>query len=292
MSRADHRLFLTEGAKALTGALALPGCVVEVFATRDATAREHVLHAVVVGAGLPWHLVEDDALASLAETVHPQGVVTVCRFLDRPLADVLLGRSPRLVVVCADVRDPGNAGTVIRCADAAGADAVVLAGHSVDAYNPKTVRATVGSLFHLPVSVVDDPAEAVRVLRESGMTVLAADGAGELDLDDAADDGLLDGPTAWLLGNEAWGLPDELATLSDHRVRIPIHGRAESLNLATAAAVCLYASARSQRRPRRLRRPDGQDGQLDGQLGGRLGGRGDAPAEPSRRQPTDRPGSG
>jgi TrmH family RNA methyltransferase len=224
------------------------GCVVEVFATSEATAREAALHDRVVGAGLPWQLVEDEALASMAETVHPQGVVTVCRFVDRPLVDVLDGEPPRLVAVCADVRDPGNAGTVIRSADAAGADAVVLAGHSVDAYNPKTVRATVGSLFHLPLSLVEDPAEAVRLLHQRGLTVLAADGSGEQDLDDAEDGGLLDGPTAWLFGNEAWGLPSELAALADHRVRIPIHGRAESLNLSTAAAVCLYASARSQRR--------------------------------------------
>jgi TrmH family RNA methyltransferase len=149
--------------------------------------------------------------------------------------------------VCADVRDPGNAGTVIRTADAAGADAVVLAGHSVDPYNPKTIRATVGSLFHLPLALEPDPAAAVAALRAAGLTVLAADGAGELGLDDAVDDGLLDGPTAWLFGNEAWGLPPELAELADHRVAIPLHGRAESLNLSTAAAVCLYASARAHR---------------------------------------------
>jgi RNA methyltransferase, TrmH family len=225
----------------------VPGCVAEVFATRDATARETALHDRVVGAGLPWQRVEDDALASLAETVHPQGLVAVCRFVDRPLPDVLDRGVARLVAVCADVRDPGNAGTVIRCADAAGADAVVLAGHSVDPYNPKTVRATVGSLFHLPVSLVEDPAAAVATLRARGLAVLAADGAGEVDLDQAQDDGLLAGPTAWLFGNEAWGLPDETAALADHRVRIPIHGRAESLNLATAAAVCLYYSARAHR---------------------------------------------
>ena len=153
--------------------------------------------------------------------------------------------APRLVAVCADVRDPGNAGTVLRTADAAGADAVVLAGSSVDAYNPKTVRATVGSLFHLPVSLEPDPVAAVSAARDAGLVVLAADGDGEVDLF-AADD-LLARPTAWLLGNEAHGLPDDLAAAADHRVRIPIHGRAESLNLATAAAVCLYASARAQR---------------------------------------------
>ena len=139
---------------------------------------------------------------------------------------------------------------MIRCADAAGAGGVVLTGSSVDPYNGKAVRARVGSLFHLPVALEPSTAEVVAALQQAGVTVLAADGAGELDLDDALDDGLLAAPTAWLFGNEAWGLPDEVAALADHRVRIPIHGRAESLNLATAAAVCLYASARAQRRTR------------------------------------------
>ena len=158
----------------------------------------------------------------------------------------MLNDGVRLVVICADVRDPGNAGTVIRTADAAGADCVVLAGSSVDAYNPKTVRASAGSLFHLPVAVEPDVVTAVAAARAAGLTVLAADGAGEVVLDRGAE-GLLAGPTAWLFGNEAWGLPPETAALADHRVRIPIHGRAESLNLSTAAALCLYASAAAQR---------------------------------------------
>ena len=244
--RAEHRLFLAEGPQAVREALALPGCVAEVFAV---PAAEHVhpeLRRQADAAGAAWQLVDEPGLASLAETVHPQGVVAVCRFVDRPLDDVL-GAAPRLVVVCAEVRDPGNAGTVIRCADAAGADAVVLAGSSVDPYNGKAVRASAGSLFHLPLALHRDTDEALGILRGRGLTVLAADGAGELDLDEAADAGLLDRPTAWLFGNEAWGLPDELGALADHRVRIPIHGRAESLNLATAAAVCLYASARAHR---------------------------------------------
>ncbi len=185
-------------------------------------------------------------MASLSDSVSPAGVVALCRFVDRPLEHVLDG-TPRLVAICADVRDPGNAGTVVRTADAAGADAVVLAGHSVDLYNPKTLRASVGSVFHLPLAVEPDPAAAVRAARAAGLTVLAADGAGELDLHDPAAADTLAAPTAWLLGNEAWGLPEELAALADHRVRIPIHGRAESLNLSTAAALCLYESARHHR---------------------------------------------
>lgn len=245
VSRAEHRLFLAEGPQAVREALGVPGCVREVFAL---PGLHEDLRATA--PGVDWQLVDEAALGSLTETVHPQGVVAVCRFLDVPLAEIL-EPGPRLLAVCADIRDPGNAGTVVRCADAAGADGVVLAGDSVDVYNGKAVRASVGSLFHLPVAVERDAAETVRRARAAGLTVLAADGAGETDLDDAADSGLLERPTAWLFGNEAWGLPDELGALADHRVRIPIHGRAESLNLATAAAVCLYASARAQRHSER-----------------------------------------
>ncbi len=199
-------------------------------------------------AGVPWLLVEEQAMAALSDTVQPQGLVAVCEFVDVDLGEVLTPAPPRLVALCADIRDPGNAGTVIRCADAAGAGGIVLAGDSVDPYNGKAVRASVGSLFHLPVAIERDTAGAVRRVRDAGLVVLAADGDGELDLDDAIDHGLLERPTAWLFGNEAHGLPDDLAALADHRVRIPIHGRAESLNLATAAAICLYASARAHRR--------------------------------------------
>ncbi len=225
----------------------MPGCVVEVFATADATTQ----YAELADATPAWILVEDRALASLSDSVTPAGVVALCRFVDRPLEHLLSAAAertvaPRLVAICADVRDPGNAGTVIRSADAAGADLLVMAGSSVDAYNPKTVRASVGSLFHLPLAVADDTAEAVRAAQAAGLVVLAADGAGDVDLFEAG--GLLEAPTAWLFGNEAWGLSAEVAALADHRVAIPIHGRAESLNLSTAAAVCLYASATAQRR--------------------------------------------
>jgi len=159
--------------------------------------------------------------------------------------------------VLAAVRDPGNAGTVLRTADAAGADAVVLADDAVDPHNPKAVRASVGSVFHLPVVTGTSAAEVVTGLRAAGLTVLAADGGDPSaeDLDRFTDSGGLAGPTAWLFGNEAWGLPDELRALADAVVAVPLHGRAESLNLATAAAVCLYASARAQRSPGGCRAP-------------------------------------
>ncbi len=242
--RSERRLFLADGPKAVEAALEVEGCVVEVFARADAGG---LLPALPEGIRLTH--VDERALASLSDSVTPAGVVAVCRHLDVPLARVLDGA--RLVVICAEVRDPGNAGTVIRTADAAGADGVVLAGTSVDPYNPKTVRASVGSLFHVPLAVEPDVGAAVRAARDAGLTVLAADGAGEvlLDAHDASTADLLGRRTAWLFGNEAHGLPADVAALADHRVRIPIHGRAESLNLSTAAAVCLYASASAQRRP-------------------------------------------
>jgi len=147
--------------------------------------------------------------------------------------------------VLADIRDPGNAGTVLRTADAAGAGAVVFAGEAVDPYNGKAVRASAGSLFHLDVVRHHDPRAVVDDLRKAGLTVYAADAYGRADLDHVP----LDRPTAWLFGSEAHGLPPDLADAADARVRVPIHGRAESLNLAAAAAVCLYASASGQRYP-------------------------------------------
>jgi TrmH family RNA methyltransferase len=182
----------------------------------------------------------------MAETVAPQGVLGVAPLLDVPLERALEG-GPRLVAVLESTQDPGNAGTVIRTADAAGAAAVVLTDGSTDPHGGKCVRASAGSLWHLPVVHGPTLADAVAALRAAGLVVLATSGAGEDDLDDLQDSGALAGPTAWLLGNEAGGLSEQALALADRRVRIPIRGRAESLNLATAAAVCLYASARAHR---------------------------------------------
>lgn len=239
-------LFLAEGPQAVREALALPDCVTELFATADAFDRHPAIITSARAERVTLSRISDDGLAALAETVTPQGVVAVCRHLDVTLSDALT-RRPRLVAVLAGVRDPGNAGTVLRTADAAGADAVVFAGEAVDPYNGKCVRASAGSLFHLDVVRAPDAAAVVTALRDSGMTVLAADGHGSLDLDTLADDGALGVPTGWVFGSEAHGLPVALAEATDARVRVPIHGRAESLNLAAAAAVCLYASARAHR---------------------------------------------
>ncbi|MEV0719976.1 RNA methyltransferase [Asanoa sp. NPDC050611] len=237
--RDETGLFLAEGPQAVREALAAH-VVKELFATADAADKHPDLTRDAT-------LVTDGAIAALAETVAPQGLVAVCHQQGVRLPDAL-AKQPRLVAVLAEIRDPGNAGTILRTADAAGAQAVVFAGDAVDPYNGKCVRASAGSVFHTDLVRDADAAGAIQAMRDKGLTVLAATGYGDTDLDDLADTGGLARPTAWLFGSEAHGLPDELLAAADRRVRVPLHGRAESLNLAAAAAVCLYASARALRR--------------------------------------------
>jgi TrmH family RNA methyltransferase len=227
--------------------------VTDLFVTVPARGRHHDLVTAMAAAGVPVHTVSGEVMDELAQTVTPQGLLAVCGFIDVPLADATNGT---LVALLANVRDPGNAGTVLRTADAAGASAVVFADASVDPYNGKCVRASAGSLFHLPVVAGARLEDALAAMRDAGMRIVAADGRAGRPLDDPAVQARLAEPTAWMFGNEAWGLPPELVALADEPVAVPIYGRAESLNLAAAAAVCLYASAHAQR----VRTVAGQDG--------------------------------
>lgn len=230
--RRAERRFLVEGPQAVSAAAAT-GRLLEVYATA----------AVAAGLTLdvPVTVVGERALASLTETVSPQGLVGVAASLDIAPGDVLTG-APQLVVVLHDIRDPGNAGTIVRTADAAGADAVVLTGDAVDVHNGKCVRASAGSVFHLPIAVSGWD-EALAALRTAGLRVLATSASARRALDEQD----LTGPTAWVLGNEAHGLTPAVLADADAVVAIPIRGRAESLNVASAAAVCLYASAFAHR---------------------------------------------
>lgn len=238
--RERDRAFLVEGAQAVREALARPGTLRTLFCTDPA----HPLARAAAERGVEVHHVSEELMRRLAATVTPQGLVGVAPFLDVGLEEL---ERPSCVAVLHAVRDPGNAGTIVRSADAAGAEAVVFSATSVDPYNPKTVRATAGSLFHLPIVRGAETAAALAALRERGLRVLAMAADGEEDLYQVD----LTEPVAFLFGNEAWGLPDEVARLADTTVRIPIAGRAESLNLAAAASVALFEWARQRREGRR-----------------------------------------
>jgi TrmH family RNA methyltransferase len=249
--RSQAGQFLAEGVNASREAVAAHAAgravVRELLVSSAARNRHADVGGVADESGITVTSASDAVLKALSDTVTQQGIVAVVEILDAPLAE-LLERRPTLLAILADVRDPGNAGSVIRAADAAGADGVIFAGDSVDPYNGKVVRSSVGGLFHLPIVRVDASSvsvlDAVAAARESGVQVLAADSSGEIELGDADVDELLSPRTAWLFGNEAWGVPEPLLAAADAVVRIPIYGQAESLNLATAAALCLYASAR------------------------------------------------
>jgi RNA methyltransferase, TrmH family len=244
--RQRERAFLAEGPQAVSEALASGARVTGLFVTAPAQARHAALVQAAADAGIAIQVISGEAMSELAQTVTPQGLLAVCDFVDVPLETVTAAR-PRLVALLANVRDPGNAGTVLRTADAAGADAVIFADASVDPYNGKCVRASAGSLFHLPVVAGTRLPETITALRAAGLRVVAADGRAGATLDDPAARERLAAPTAWLFGNEAWGLPPDLLALADTSAAVPIYGRAESLNLAAAAAVCLYASAAALR---------------------------------------------
>ena len=230
-----------EGAQAVREALAWDGTVHEIFVTLDTRARDLV--ELAESRGVPVSVVTDKAMAGLTETVTPQGIVAVCSLVDVPLASALTG-TPRLVAVLVGVSDPGNAGTVIRVADAAGADAVILAGPAVDPHNGKCVRASTGSLFHVPIARAEVD-EVLTACRSVGLRLVAATGHADNDLDSSR--ASLATPTAWLFGSEAHGLAPEVTAAADAALRVPIYGQAESLNLATAATICLYATAWQQR---------------------------------------------
>ncbi|MEJ6489510.1 RNA methyltransferase [Leucobacter sp. USCH14] len=243
--RQFHGRFLVEGPQAVRELLAhRPELTETVYTTLGGESWQVEIDRLASDAGVRLERATPEVISAMSETVNPQGVVAVARSWEASAAEALSGA--RLVAILHEIRDPGNAGTVLRAADAAGADAVIFAGASIDPFHPKVVRSTTGSLFHLPVLVVPTLGEAVEAAREAGLSALAADVRGS-DLLEMRASGALAGPVAWVFGNEARGLSEADRALADGSVRLPIYGAAESLNLATAASVLLYETAFSQR---------------------------------------------
>lgn len=260
-ARQKYGCFLAEGPQAVREAVRFQTMPVrDLYLTGQASERYPEIVEAAQLAEIRIHLCSEEV--SQAMSPDSQGVLAVVHQTAVTVKEVL-ARDPRTLVILHEVRDPGNAGTIIRSADAAGAAGVILTGQSVEVYNPKVVRATAGSLFHLPVVSVSGLSEVTGLLDLVGFTTLATAASGEHSLDELQDavvraklqpQSIL-GPdevdlrrrTAWIFGNEAHGLADADLNLAQHTVRIDIPGAAESLNLATAAALCIFASARAQR---------------------------------------------
>ena len=239
--REKDRRFLVEGALGVAEAIASGTKVEEVFTTPEPGPRLDAVIEAAERSRVPVRPVSPEVMAHLTSTVTPQGVVAVSEFVDVPLDDIA-GQGAGLIPVLVEVRDPGNAGTILRSADASGAAGVVFTTSSVDVYNQKTVRATAGSMFHVPVAREVEVEEVVSALRDRGFAVVAADAAGRTPVYEAD----LRRPTAILFGNEARGLSEPARELADHTIRVPISGRAESLNLAAAATLVLFEASRQR----------------------------------------------
>ena len=241
--RKKAQAFLAEGENSVEAAVAT-GAATDLFVTEAAADRFADIVTTASYMDVYTHAITDKAAQSLTDTVHTTGIFAVCKPVTWTLGSILKGR-PKLVAVCVETNDPGNAGTIIRLVDALGADAVVFAGDTVDPESPKVVRSSAGSLFHVPVARERDIKGVLGQLRAAGLSTLATTMNGNLDLTNAGD--ALNKPTAWLFGNEAHGLPDDVLAAVDDTASIPIKGSAESLNLSTAASICLWESAKALR---------------------------------------------
>ncbi len=244
-AREADGLFVVEGAKVLSEALAAGVPVESVYLDPRLAGPDDPVRSLVDRAheaGSRVYELDEGVLARVAGTVTPQPVLAVVPQVDVPLGGVLQ-RRPRLLVVCQDVRDPGNAGTILRSAEGAGADGVVFCAGSVDVYNPKTVRASAGALFHVPVVVAGDPAAVLAELGEWGLCRLGAVARGGQPYTEAD----LARPLAMVLGNEARGLSGGVGRHLDGQVTIPLAGRGESINVGMAAAVLCFEAARQRR---------------------------------------------
>jgi TrmH family RNA methyltransferase len=246
-ARWSERVFVAEGAELLRTALRAGAAIESVYvapeAEEDPATRETCQQALEAGARL--FVLAPGVLERVADTVTPQPVLTILPMMDNDVTGAGAAAEEPLIIVLVDVRDPGNAGTVLRTADASGVNAVIFSGESVDPYNPKTVRASAGSLFHVPFSVQADPVALAASLKAGGYRTLATvarDGDDYATLDWSV-------PTALFLGNEAAGLGAEVRQAVGGAVGIPMEGRAESLNVGVACAVLCFEALRQRRCP-------------------------------------------
>lgn len=243
-ARREADAFLTEGIKMFLEAPAeriREVYISESFSVKEAAGRpEGRLAEKLKETG--YEVVADELFRKISDTMTPQGILCVMNSFHYGMEELLGGDRPFLLLL-EDLQDPGNLGTVIRTAEAAGITGIIMSRNTVDIYNPKTIRATMGSVYRVPFLYAEDFLESVRTLREKGILVYAAHLKGEKYYDE----GSYGGGCAFLIGNEGNGLKEETAAMADCRLKIPMAGRVESLNASVAAALLMYETYRQRR---------------------------------------------
>lgn len=188
-----------------------------------------------------YQIVSDQVFKKISDTVTPQGIVAVVKQKSYSIDYIIEKRNKEksCIVVLDRLQDPGNMGTIVRTGEAAGISGIIMSKDSADIYNPKVIRSTMGSIFRVPFAIVDDLAAAVDTLKDNGITTYAAHLKGEL-----YNSGSLTKDCTLLIGNEARGLSEEISAKADKLIKIPMHGKVESLNAAIATAILMYEAAR------------------------------------------------
>ena len=243
--REARKQFLADGPQSVEYGLRVQ-LVNRIFVTAHGAQRFAPTVAQALDDGVEVIDIDDAAMASISDTKTPQGILGVAS-IPQADAEAVWSAGPRQIVALEEAQDPGNVGVVLRTADAADVDLVVLGPGSADPFGLKSVRASAGSVFRVPVLRVDSVSDLVVRAQGLGMCVLGTTGAAEVELFSATGPDLRRG-TMWVFGNEANGLSEGVSSLCDQLVRIPMFGDSESLNLGAAAAICMYATAITQRR--------------------------------------------
>lgn len=213
---------------------------IKYYAVSESFEKENNLSAFEKRADV--YVFSDKEFSDMSDTENPQGIMAVCEKKQFSLEDIVKKAEGGFFVAAEELNDPGNLGTIIRTADACGVDAVILSKGSVDVYNGKVLRSTMGSVFHVPVITDVNIKETIEIMKENGVKVYAAHLKGKKTPYKFN----LKTKTAYLIGNEANGLKEETASLADEYVKIPMPGRAESLNASVAAAVLMYETVRQR----------------------------------------------
>jgi len=238
-ARAERGVFLVEGPKMFRE---IPRALL-----REAYATESFLKSgegrQALSQGVAVETVSDPVFQYLSDTRSPQGILAVVSLLRYTTADLLPSEDGKaLIMILENLQDPGNLGTILRAAEAAGATGILLSRTSADIYNPKVTRSTMGSIFRVPFVYTDHLHEDMRWLQARGVKLYAAHLKGSADMYSET----YTGPCAFLIGNESRGLTEETASVADQAVRIPMSGQVESLNAAVASAVLLYEAKRQR----------------------------------------------
>lgn len=235
-----EKVFLTEGIRMFRE---VPkDRVSEIYASRSFLEKEGALLKEMAAMGIRIEILADPVFGYVSDTKTPQGILCVVRRIEKKLGEISGGKNP-LLLILDNIQDPGNLGTIIRTAEAAGITGVIMSADCVDIYNPKTIRSTMGSVFRVPFVYVRELAKTIRGLQEEGIFFYAAHLAGSSAYDEVS----YRGKSAFLIGNEGNGLREEIAQCADMYIRIPMHGQVESLNAAAASAVLMFEAARQRR---------------------------------------------